>query len=214
MTRPSAGAAGWMRRVALLAVRWSGMAMALSFVAVGLWVEAAVAMLVALAQVVGWRTRLPLPWEVATSAACMIAAVSSYLLLYEQIPWWDVPMHALLTGLLSVLVARVVFSPSPGAPAVIATGLVLAILWELMELAGHRWVDPSVYVAPSDTALDLAAGLAGTVTAALLWRRRGVTRGSSRSPGPPGDLPSPGSSARSTPMSRSSPSAGTSPAAW
>lgn len=177
MTRPSAGAAGWARRAALLAVRWSGMAMALGFLAVGHWVEAAVAMLVALAQVVGWRTRLPLLWEVATSAACMLAAVSSYLLLYEQITWWDVPMHALLTGLLSVLVARVVLSPDPGAPAVIVTGLVLAIVWELMELAGNRWVDPSVYVAPSDTALDVAAGLAGTVIATLLWRRRGTPRG-------------------------------------
>lgn len=167
----SPGASHRVRRLALLPVRWSGLALAGGFAALGMWVEAAVAMLVALAQVVGWRSRLPLPWEVTTSAGCMIAAVSSFLLLYERIPWWDVPMHGVLTGLLAVLVARVAFSTSPSAAEVVMTGAALAIVWELMELAGWRWVDSSVEVAPLDTALDLVAGLAGAVSAAQLWKR-------------------------------------------
>ena len=85
-----------------------------------MWVETAVAMLVALAQVVGWRSRLPLPWEVATSAGCLIAAISSYLLFYERFPWWDVPVHTALTGLLAVLVARVIRSASPSAADVVS----------------------------------------------------------------------------------------------
>lgn len=171
MTTPRA------RGAALLAVRWSGVAMALGFAILGHWVEAAVAMLVALGQVVGWRSRLPLPWEVATSTACMLAALSSYLLLFERFSWWDIPVHALLNGLLAVLVARVVRSPEPSAAEVIVTGAILAVVWELMELAGHRWVDSSVHVAPADTALDLLAALAGSIVAALLWRRRKGSRG-------------------------------------
>ena len=118
-------------------------------------------MLVALGQVVAWRSRLPLAWEVATSAACMAAAVSSYLLLFERISWWDIPVHALLNGLLAVLVARVVRS-DPSVVEIVVTGAILAVVWELMELAGHYWVDPSVEVAPADTALDLLAALVGS----------------------------------------------------
>lgn len=163
-----------LQELALLPVRWSGLAVAAGFAVLGMWVETAVAMLVALAQVVGWRSRLPLPWEVTTSAGCMIAAISSFLLLYERFPWWDVPVHGALTGLLAVLVARVVRSASPSAADVLVTGAALAVIWELMELAGWRWVDSTVDVAPLDTALDLAAGWVGAAAATLLWRR---TRG-------------------------------------
>lgn len=169
----SPGGSHRVRCLVLLPVRWSGLALAAGFAVLGMWVETAVAMLVALAQVVGWRSRLPLPWEVATSAGCMIAAVSSFLLLYERIPWWDVPIHAALTGVLAVLVARVVRSTSPSVAEVVLTGAVLAIVWELMELAGWRWVDSSVEVAPLDTGFDLVAGMAGVVFAALLWQRTG-----------------------------------------
>ena len=169
----SPGGSHRVRCLVLLPVRWSGLALATGFAVLGMWVETAVAMLVALAQVVGWRSRLPLPWEVATSAGCMIAAVSSFLLLYERIPWWDVPIHSALTGVLAVLVARVVRSTSPSVAEVVLTGAVLAIVWELMELAGWRWVDSSVEVAPLDTGLDLVAGMAGVVFAALLWQRTG-----------------------------------------
>ena len=172
MTEGTAVTTGWVQGLALLVVRWSGLAMAVGFALLGHWVEAAVAMLVALGQVVAWRSRLPLVWEVATSAACMAAAVSSYLLLFERISWWDIPVHALLNGLLAVLVARVVRSPDPSVVEIVVTGAILAVVWELMELAGHYWVDPSVEVAPADTALDLLAALVGSVVAARLWRRR------------------------------------------
>ncbi|WP_394216551.1 hypothetical protein [Brachybacterium vulturis] len=161
------------RLLALLLMRWSGLGLALGFAACQQWVEVAVAMLVALAQVVAWRHRLPLPWEAAVSAACLTAAVSSFLLLYERFPWWDVPVHVTVTGVLAVLVAHVVRRGSPSARAIMATGAVLAVLWELMELAGARWVDPSIYVAPADTALDIAAGVIGAAAAALLWHRPG-----------------------------------------
>ena len=40
-----------------------------------------------------------------------------------------------------------------------------------MELAGWRWVDSTVDVAPLDSALDLLAGVVGAIAAALVWRR-------------------------------------------
>lgn len=168
----SSGQVAPLRELALVPVRWSGLGLALVFAGLGMWVESAVAMLVALAQVVAWRSRLPLPWEVATSVCCLVAAVSSFLLLYERFPWWDVPMHFALTGLLAVLVTRVVRSPSPSTTELVVTGAVLSVIWELLELAGWRWVDSSVHVAPADTALDVVTGVAGAIAAALLWRRR------------------------------------------
>lgn len=172
------GARRGIELLGLLVMRWSGMAMAAGFALAGMWVEVAVSMLVALAQVVGWRSRLPLTWEAATSAGSLIAAISSFLLLYERIPWWDVPIHFLLTGVLAVLVTRVVRSRTPRPAEVVVTGVMLAVVWELMELAGHHWVDPTVHVAPADTAGDIVAGLAGALTAGLLWHR--TTSSSSR----------------------------------
>lgn len=167
----SGRAAEVTRSVVMLPVRWSGLALAAGFAITGLWVEVAVSMLVALAQVVAWRSGLPMRWEIATSLVCLVAAISSFLLLYEKLPWWDLPVHAALTGLLAVLVARVLHRSRPTAAPVITTGALLAVVWELMELAGHHWVDPTVHVAPADTLADLLAGLTGTVVAALLWRR-------------------------------------------
>lgn len=162
-----------LRLLALLLMRWSGLGLALGFAAFQMWVEVAVAMLVALAQVAAWRHRLPIPWEAAVSAACMIAAVSSFLLLYERFPWWDVPVHVTVTGVLAVLVAHVVRHGAPSPRTIVVTGAVLAVLWELMEFAGARWVDSSIDVEPADTALDIAAGVAGSAAAALLWHRTG-----------------------------------------
>lgn len=167
---------------AMLPVRWSGLALAAALCVAGLWVETAVALLVALAQVIAWRSRLPRRWEVALTVVALTAAISSYLRLYERISWWDIPVHGALNGLLAVLAVRFLSAlrlasqSSPagisGRRAIIVAGAVLAVVWELLELAGWRWVDSSVYVAPHDTALDIAAGLTGTVIAAALWHRR------------------------------------------
>src|SRR5699024_10179664 len=157
---------------ARLQARGFGPAMAASFAVAGMWVEVAVSMLVALAQVVTWRSRLPWGWESATSLACLVAAVSSLLLLYERLPGWDKPVHAVLTGLLAVLAVHVLSACAPTMPPIIIAGLLLAATWELLELAGDHWVDPTVHVAPLDTVTDLLAGMVGAVGAALLWHRR------------------------------------------
>ncbi|MEE1617823.1 hypothetical protein [Brachybacterium sp. J153] len=160
-----------VRALALLPVRWSGLALAAVFAGLGMWVECAVSMLVALAQVVAWRSSLPLAWEIGSSAVCLSAAVSSFLLLFERIPWWDVPTHLAANGLIAVLIARVLRPAGPSVAAIVRCGVAAAVVWEGMELAGSRWVDSAIYTAPADTALDIAAGVTGSVLAAFLWRR-------------------------------------------
>ncbi|WAL39405.1 hypothetical protein BRM1_08945 [Brevibacterium sp. BRM-1] len=170
-----------LRAVGLLAARWSGLVLAVGLFTSGwrrpggcsLWVEGLVALLVGLEQVVAWRTRLPVRWEIAGSTATMAAAISSYLDLYARIWWWDLAAHALVTGVLAVLAAWLIRRPRPGA--IVAAGLVLALSWEAMELWGHAYVDSTVNVAPWDTVGDLAAGLMGSVGAAALWRARGTS---------------------------------------
>jgi len=161
----------WARYLALLPVRWSGLALALGFAGLGMWVECAVSMLVALAQVVAWRSSLPLAWEISSSAVCLFAAVSSFLLLFERISWWDVPTHLAANGLVAVLIARVLSLGEPSTAAIVRCGVAAAVVWEGMESAASRWVDSSIYTAPADTALDIAAGVSGSVLAAFLWRR-------------------------------------------
>lgn len=159
-----------------LAVRWSGLALAIGLAAAGLWVEAAVAMLVALGQVLAWRWRLPWGWEVATSVTALVAAVSSYLYLYEQWSWWDLPVHFALTAVVSVLAGwmfdvRVRGRSAPRPWLIVLAGAMLAWVWEMLEWWGHHAVDSRVYIAPLDTVGDVIAGLAGASAVARWWHR-------------------------------------------
>lgn len=165
-----------MRAVAMLPVRWSGLAMAVGLASAGCGVEAAVAMLVALAQVLGWRLRLPTAWEIALSATCLVAAVSSYADLYARVPWWDLPVHAALAGQLAVL-AAVATGRGRSLRAVVVLGTVLALMWEGLERWGHDHVDPAIHVSAPDTALDVAAGVLGCVLTGVLRARTGAPHG-------------------------------------
>lgn len=196
------------RALVHLAVRWSGLALAVGLAAFGMWVEAAVAMLVALGQVLAWRWRLPWGWEVATSVTALVAAISSYLFLYERWSWWDLPVHFALTAVVSVLAAwmfdvgvRGRHRPRPWL--IVLSGSSLAWVWEMLEWWGHHAVDPRVYIAPLDTVGDVIAGLAGASAAAWWWRRAARRSDTSLSSAP--SQPST-SSSPSTPSSSFTPS--------
>lgn len=159
-----------------MGVRWSGLVLAAGLFAASLWQEGLVALLVALEQVLAWRLRVPLPWEIAASVVSVVAAVSSYFDLYVRLWRWDLAVHAPLTGLLAVVLAWGLRRPRP--VVIILGGLALAIAWELLELWGHVFIDRSVNVAPLDTAGDVLAGVCGAGVAALLWTRGvGTARG-------------------------------------
>lgn len=157
-----------------MAIRWSGLLLAAGMLASGRWVEAAVAMLVALAQVIAWRSALPRPWETLLSLTALVAAISSYLDLYARITWWDVPVHLVLTGALAVLAGWVLRREEVRPWQIVLGGVVLAIIWELMEQWGHARVDDRIHVTPGDTAGDITAGVVGSLLAAWLFTRRGA----------------------------------------
>lgn len=168
--------ASWQREVAMIPVRWSGLALAIALALGGDLVEAAVAMLVALAQVVAWRTGLPRGWEIALSGVALVAAISSYLDLYARWSWWDLPVHCVLTGLVGVLGAWVWKRREVQAWHVLVCGSALAVIWELMEQWGHHRVDASIHVPAADTLGDLMAGVIGAALAGW-WFARGLRAG-------------------------------------
>ncbi|RXR26059.1 hypothetical protein EQW78_16395 [Oerskovia turbata] len=130
------------------------------------------------------------------SAAAWIALLD----LYAQLSWLDLAVHLVATAVLTVLAyAVLVFlgalpSPGPlldglgGRPtravmdglsrprlgAVVtaaALGVLLALLWEVGEWAGTRFVDPAINVGYLDTLGDLVAGGIGALAAGVLLVR-------------------------------------------
>lgn len=111
----------------------------------------------------------------------LVAAWAAVLDWYAAVSWLDVVVHAVATGLIAVVavaaLVRWVALADPGTRlerVVVTVGLggTLAVLWELGEWAGHTFLDPGIQVGYRDTIGDLAAGLAGTVVAALALGRR------------------------------------------
>ena len=123
------------------------------------------------------------PWvDVATGAVLVAAAWASLLDLYVRLPWLDLPVHVLATGLgaaalfealvsLGVLTAATATYPRRArlgaAVVVVALGLALGVLWELGEWYGHTQVDSAIQVGYDDTLGDLVAGGAGALVAAV-----------------------------------------------
>lgn len=113
--------------------------------------------------------------DLAVGAGVYIAAVSNVLDLYRRIPWWDVPVHVVTTGLLSLLIvlaadrSGVAFDRrlAPLAALVVTVGLALSALWEMGEWAGHTYVDEGIIVGYDDTVLDMMAGGLGALVATL-----------------------------------------------
>ncbi|SDH70917.1 hypothetical protein [Agrococcus jejuensis] len=117
----------------------------------------------------------------------LVAAWSGVLDLYTSIAWWDVAVHVVCTGVVSI-VALVVLaragaiapprSSSTWMPVVLATtvGLALSALWEIVEWLGHTLVDSQIFVAYDDTIGDVVAGgvgaLLGGVVAGLVRLER------------------------------------------
>lgn len=124
-----------------------------------------------------------------------VAAWMGLLDLYADVPWLDLAVHLVATGVLAALAWRTlvrlgaVVSPQrvpaagahasgPARPALgvvvvtTALGVMLAVLWELGEWAGATFVDGSINVGYTDTLGDLAAGAVGSLVAGILLARR------------------------------------------
>lgn len=118
--------------------------------------------------------------QAGTAMALPAAAWAAMADAYQRISWLDIAAHFAVTGLLAVLVTAGVNRAGwlrPGGAAVgtvlLATtlGVLLAVAWEFGEWVGHTYLDPAIQVGYDDTVGDLAAGLAGSLTGGLLYRR-------------------------------------------
>jgi len=135
---------------------------------------------------------LPAPLDVAYGASLVGAAWAAQLGWYEAVPWLDLVVHLVCTGLVAAVahlaLARWRMLPAPGAAAtrreaggavVVTTGLgaLGAVLWEVGEWAGHVYLDDGIDVGYTDTVTDLAAGVLGALVAGLLLVRAGRRAG-------------------------------------
>jgi hypothetical protein len=186
--RTSTAAVEWVRADA---VRLAGLA---SLATAAVWfdlVAVAVMLLVLGGLMVPRALGSPGPLDAAYGVSLLVAAWSSVLDVYRQVSWWDLVVHAVVTGLIAALAYRIAVAvgvardPDDVGTAghrvgvvvlTTALGLALSVLWEIGEWWGHTYVDPSIYVSPLDTLGDLVAGGAGSVVAGLALGTRSRDR--------------------------------------
>jgi hypothetical protein len=121
--------------------------------------------------------------DAAYGGVLLVAAWAAQLDWYVAVDGLDVVVHAVATGLVALMTVcalrrwHVLGAPPAGRRRwgtmveVVGVGAVGALVWELGEWAGHTFLDGRIQVGYEDTVGDLAAGLAGSVLAALLLRR-------------------------------------------
>jgi len=124
--------------------------------------------------------------DIALGITLLVAAWSSTLDLYAAIASWDLVVHFAATGLLAaalyVIAVATHIVPAGStrvATAVLTTafGISAAVVWEIAEWAGHTFVDPTIFVAYTDTIGDLVAGALGSIAAGCSMRWLGVRGG-------------------------------------
>lgn len=142
-------------------------------------VSAMVMLLACLGTTIGWRVRAAPRFEIALNIVLLIAAWSSVWELYDRWSWWDIVVHFALTAMLAVLstwslehwVLKRRFARTRRAFTIVVSGIVLSLVWEVMEQLGYIFVDRGIEVAPGDTIGDVIAGVAGAALAAFWsWR--------------------------------------------
>lgn len=183
--RPPSGIGAW----AADALRVAG---ALSVIAAALWwtpTDAGVVALTLPALVVPRFLGARPSFDIAANLTILVAAWSNVLDLYTGIPWWDLVVHFVCTGVMAVLLYLVLsflaITPSPGTPAftlpttvvlTTALGLALSALWEMVEWLGETLITDEIYVTYDDTISDMAIGGVGALVAGTILARVRLTR--------------------------------------
>lgn len=124
---------------------------------------------------------LPAVLDLCFGACLLFAAWAALLRWYEAVPWLDLLVHAVCTGLVAAvgvlaLIRWQVVTPQgrrrwASAGVVVTTlgaGALGAVLWEFGEWAGHTYVDDEITVGYTDTVADLAFGLLGALFAGVV----------------------------------------------
>ncbi|MCP2266922.1 hypothetical protein ACFQHV_02440 [Promicromonospora thailandica] len=124
---------------------------------------------------------LPTGLDLAFGGSLLFAAWAALLGWYDAVPWLDLLVHAVCTGLVAAVgTVALVRGRVTGAALVALTtavGALGAVLWELGEWAGHTFLDDDIFVGYQDTVGDLAFGLLGALTAGIVLAARPTEAG-------------------------------------
>lgn len=122
------------------------------------------------------------PLDLLAGAMLLVAGWSSVLGLYAAISWWDLAVHFAANGAIAamayLLLVRVgVVAPPEHSPRSVVVflcaiaGFAAGAVWEVLEWAGHTFIDEAIFVDYTDTIGDMALGGAGSVAVGLLMTR-------------------------------------------
>jgi len=134
-------------------------------------------------------------FDIIYCVSVLVASWSNVFDLYRTVPGWDLVVHFVCTGVLSlmlfVLASRIGVVPggldegqAARVPIVIVgmTGLAISAIWEMIEWAGYTFVTEEIFVAYVDTIGDMAAGGLGALLAGVIASRVRVVEPPVRSP--------------------------------
>lgn len=118
--------------------------------------------------------------DIAFGIVTLIAVWSSVTDLYVTVKWWDLPVHAVLNGLVAAIgyltlvhfriVADAATLPRPRLSTAVVTtalGFTFGVFWEMFEWFGKNFIDDAIYVGYTDSIGDLLWGGIGSLVAGL-----------------------------------------------
>ncbi|MCV9993488.1 hypothetical protein OIU93_04145 [Paeniglutamicibacter sp. ZC-3] len=121
--------------------------------------------------------------DLAGQIVLLLGGAFSVLGTYKVVEWLDLVVHLLMLAVLTKTLANMLVHHAmlPDASnrrqatgflvAVTGLGVLLALLWEIGEWAGHTFINPEVGVGYEDTLGDLVAGSLGSLMAAFWFHR-------------------------------------------
>lgn len=127
--------------------------------------------------------------DLAVCATVLVAAWSNVLDLYRMIPGWDLIVHLVCTGVLTIVAALILTRAAvvtmtrdggarPRTPVVLAplVALALSAVWEMVEWLGWAYLSDEIFVAYQDTIGDMVFGGIGGVAAGVILATASLNR--------------------------------------
>lgn len=126
--------------------------------------------------------------DLAGQTVLLLGGAFSVLGTYREVEWLDLVVHLLMLAVLTKTLANMLVHHAmlPDAStrrqaagilvAVTGLGVLLAVLWEIGEWAGHTFINPEVGVGYEDTLGDLVAGSLGSLISAFWFHGSALSR--------------------------------------
>lgn len=127
--------------------------------------------------------------DIAVCATVLVAAWSNVLDLYRTIPGWDLVVHLVCTGVLTIIAALILTRAEvvtmtrdsggrPRTALVLAplVALALSAMWEMVEWLGWAYLSDEIFVTYHDTIGDMVFGGLGGVAAGVILATSSLRR--------------------------------------